>query len=160
MTLEVARVDVSPGRPAPTIGNRARSRHDLLMRTAPTFLPAVPFLLAAVAASACASTVTSGETGPAAQTALRASEIVRLHTREGDIAVLAGSGARRVTIYDASGTPLRSTDVASLRSSDPTLFELLTTSTASTGLYLDATLRDASQERPASLVPSAGRGPE
>ncbi len=103
-----------------------------------------PFL-----ASACASSVTVADGAPASQSA--ANEIVRLRTRDAQVALLAGQGGR-VTVYDASGAPVRTTDVDGLRSSDPALFELLKTSTATHG-YLDATFE---RNAPSSAPSTAG----
>jgi hypothetical protein len=111
------------------------------MRIPSSYLSAAAFLAGALGASACASAVTAGDAVPTPQTAARADEILRLRTREGDVAVLAGTGGRYVTIYDATGAALRSADVESLRRTDPVLFQLLTEATASQGAYLDATLR-------------------
>ena len=101
--------------------------------------------LAGLGASACAS---SADTSVGAQTASPARELVRLRTRDGDVAVLAGSGGRVVALYDTTGALVRSADVDSLRSTDPALYELLTTSTASAAGYVDATLHE-SHEPPA-----------
>jgi hypothetical protein len=81
---------------------------------------------------------------------------MRLRTRHGDVAVLTGSGGRRVTVYGESGAVLvRDADLETLRRSNPALFEILTTSTASRGTYLDATLDAHSAPAPAEL---GGRG--
>ncbi len=102
--------------------------------------------LAALCLVSCASSAMSGDmeaTGQAA-TRARAPEIMRLRTREGDVALLAGSGGR-VVVYDARGVALRTSDVDGLRASDPALYELLTTAVASHGPYLDATLSERSE---------------
>ena len=112
------------------------------MKPPPTFLSAGVFLLAAVGAVACSSAVTAGDVSAGPVAAARPSELIRLLMREGDVALLVGSAGRRVALYDAGGTLLRSADLESLRSTDSALFELLTTATGQ-NRYLDATLRVA-----------------
>jgi hypothetical protein len=112
------------------------------MSSLATVLSAGAFLLAAVGAVACSSAVGAGEASARPALASRATELIRLRTRDGDVAVLVGSAGRRVALYDARGTLLRSADLESLRSSDPALFQLLTTATGH-NTYLDATLHGA-----------------
>lgn len=118
--------------------------------------PVVVFLVA-LGVSSCAS-LSTGD-APAVQAGSSGSELMRLRTRHGDVAVLAGSAGRRVVVYDASGVALRSGAIESLRGSDPELFEILTTATASRATYLDATLygSDHGSSHPGGSAPADDR---
>jgi hypothetical protein len=105
--------------------------------TSPLWLTSALVLLSAGVAGCSAA---SAESTPAAQASATRAEIMRLRTRDGDVAVLSGSGGRQVAIYDGAGALVRRSDIDALRLTDPSLFELLTTATASRGSYLDATL--------------------
>jgi hypothetical protein len=68
-----------------------------------------------------------------------ASEIVRLRTHDGDVAVLAGGAGRRVTVYAADGSVVVSdADLDDLRASRPDVVEILTNSVATRPSFLDA----------------------
>jgi hypothetical protein len=93
----------------------------------------------ALFALGCSSAVSSGNASVGAQSASAPREIVRLHTRDGDVGLLAGYGGQRVALYDASGALERTTDIDTLRVADPALYQLITTATAH-GETLDARL--------------------
>jgi len=111
------------------------------------------FFLAALGGAAFSSGLTSGDTAGPVRAASRANELLRLRTRDGDVAVLAGTGGRRVTIYDASGAPIRSADVEALRATDPALYQILNEATASRG-YLDATMAPRLETKSSSVLPA------
>jgi hypothetical protein len=115
-------------------------------------------VLAALACAGCVSATEASGAAPAAQVASGApSELVRLRTHDGDVAILAGGGGRRVTIYDANGAPIvQSADIESLRATRPDVVQLLTTSVASHTTYVDARLYDDDTSR-ATPAP-AGEG--
>jgi len=104
------------------------------------------------ASEPAASAVRSPATAPAA-------EIVRLRTHDGDVAILAGGGGRRVTVYDADGTLVaRDADLDKLRASNPQVVQILETSVASGaphGAFLDETLYEDDTSSPAPFDPMA-----
>jgi hypothetical protein len=106
------------------------------MRIAAAWGPVV-LVLAAVGAASCASTGSSGDVAflDSPKKAARADEIVRLHTRSGDVAVVAGGGAGVVRLYDPSGAFMQTATIDSLRATHPELFEVLTRATASAPFF-------------------------
>jgi hypothetical protein len=111
-------------------------------------------LYVALFALGCSSTVASGGAAGGAQAASAPREIVRLHTRDGDVGLLVGHAGQRVALYGAGGALERTTDVDALRATDPALYELLTTATAHSDT-LDATLDGPRRAPPAAGLPVA-----
>lgn len=104
----------------------------------------VAVLLATPALGGCASLGSASDAPVAVSPAARPRELVRLRTRDADVAVLLGSGGERVRVYAKGGdVAVGEASIDELGARDPDVAEMLRRSVASRQVVLDATLTRA-----------------